>query len=236
MIRVRFLPALAALLALLCAAAPLPLHAQNPPTDRDLAIYAGLHAAAATGDVAEIEKLIAEGERPDLQDSSSRTPLHVAVYRKQHKAAEALMRLGANPNALDLQRFDILTIATTQNDLEMVKIALAGGAKATNVTTQSNATALISAAHLGHVDILRALIEAKAPLDHKNNIGWTALIVAVVLGNGSKAHVDTVETLVKAGADVDIKDRQGMTALAHARQRSYSDMVRILEPASGRRT
>ena len=44
------------------------------------------------------------------------------------------------------------------------------------------------------------------------------------------------EALVKAGADVDIKDRQGSTALAHAKQRGYADMVKILTPASGRRT
>lgn len=225
-----------AALALLCAGEPATVQAQQPPTDRDLAVYAGLHAAAANGDVAEIERLVAAGEKPDIQDSQSRTPLHVAVFRKHHKAAETLIRLGANPNALDLQRYDIVTIATVQDDLEMLKIALAGGARPGNVTTQSDGTALISAAHLGHVEIARTLIEAKAPLDHLNQLGWSALIVAVVLGNGSKNHVDMVDLLVKAGADTEIKDRRGMTALGHARTRGYSEMVKILEAASGRRT
>ena len=61
-------------------------------------------------------------------------------------------------------------------------------------------------------------------------------IEAVVLGNGGPNHVATVEALVKAGADTDIADRHGATALTHARQRGYSDMVKILEPARGRRT
>ena len=121
--RFKLLPAAAAALALL--AAPSPLQAQNPPTDRDLQVYAGLHAAAASGDVAEIEKLIAEGEKVNLQDSNSRTPLIVAAFRKQHAAAQALLRLGANANARDLQGYDILTIAAVQNDLDLVKIALA---------------------------------------------------------------------------------------------------------------
>src|SRR5437667_3157284 len=43
-------------------------------------------------------------------------------------------------------------------------------------------------------------------------------------------------SLVEAGADVDIKDRQGTTALVHARARGYTEMVKILEPASGRKT
>ena len=210
--------------------------AQTPPNDRDLRIYAGLHAAAAQGDVAEIERLIARGERPNLQDSNSRTPLHVAVYRKHHAAARALLRLGANPSALDADRYDIVTIAVAQNDIEMLKLALEAGASARAVTSPNDSTALITAAHLGHVEAVRILIANKAPLDHVNRRGWTALIEAVVLGNGGANHVATVELLVKAGANTDIKDRQGATALAYARQRGYHDMVKLLAPAAGRRT
>jgi len=218
------------------AAVPTALRAQTPPSDRDLRIYAGLHAAAANGDVTEIERLVAEGEKPNIQDANSRTPLHVAVFRKHHAAAQALIRLGANANALDAQRYDIVTIASVQNDLDMLKIALAGGCRASNITSPYDGTALIAAAHLGHVEIVRALIEARAPLDHVNNLGWTALIEAVVLGNGGANHTATVEALVKAGADTEIKDRHGTTALGHARARGYTQMVKILEAASGRRT
>jgi len=210
--------------------------AQTPPSERDLRIYAGLHAAAARGDVAEIERLIADGERVNIQDANSRTPLHVAVYRKHHEAARALLRLGANPNAFDAQRYDIVTIAAVQNDIEMLNIALQNGASARNVTTPADSTALITAAHLGHVEVVRILIAHKAPLDHVNARGWTALHEAVALGNGGPNHVATVEALVKAGADTDIKDRQGATALSYARQRRYNDMIKILEPATGRRT
>ena len=210
--------------------------AQTPPSERDLKIYAGLHAAAARGDVAEIERLVAAGERVNIQDSNSRTPLHVAVYRKHHAAARTLLRLGADPNALDAQRYDILTLAATQNDIEMLNIALAGGANPRNATTFGDGTALSAAAHLGHVEVVRILIANKAPLDHVNRRGWTALHEAVVLGNGGPNHVATVEALVKAGADVDIKDRQGATPLTYARQRRYHDMIKILEPARGRRS
>jgi uncharacterized protein len=212
------------------------LSAQTPPSERDLRIYAGLHAAAAKGDVAEIERLIAGGERLNIQDSNSRTPLHVAVYRKHHDAARALLRLGANPNALDAQRYDVVTIAAVQNDIEMLNIALQGGASARNTTSPYDGTALIAAAHLGHVDAVRILIAHKAPLDHANTRGWTALHEAVVLGNGGPNHVATVEALIKAGADPDLKDRQGATALMYARQRGYRDMIKILEPARGRKS
>jgi hypothetical protein len=220
--------------AALCAAAPSPALAQTPPSERDLRIYAGLHDAAARGDVPEIEKLIAGGERPNIQDSNSRTPLHVAAFLRKHDAARALIRLGANPNALDAERYDILTIAAVNDDPEMLKIALDGGGNARAVTSPYDGTALIAAAHRGHVEIVRALIAAKAPLNHVNNLGWTALLEAVVLGNGGANHTAIVDALVKAGADVNIADRHGTTALGHARTRGYSQIARILENAGAR--
>ncbi|MCC6778861.1 MAG: ankyrin repeat domain-containing protein [Hyphomicrobiales bacterium] len=208
--------------------------AQTGPTERELRIYAGLHDAAARGDVAEIERLIAEGEKPTIQDANSRTPLHVAAFLRRHDAARALLRLGADPNALDAQRYDIITIAAVADDLEMLKIALEGGGNARAITSPYDGTALIAAAHLGHVEAVRLLIDAKAPLNHVNNLGWTALIEAVVLGSGGARHTATVEALVKAGADVNIPDRHGTTALGHARMRGYSQMARILEDAGAR--
>ena len=222
--------ALIGVLALLSPAA----HAQIPPGPSELRVYAGLHAAAAKGDAAEIERLIAAGQKVDAQDSHSRTPLIVAAHLRRHAAARTLLRLGANPNALDAQRYDIVTIAAVNDDVEMLKLALAGGAHAGAITSPYDGTALIAAAHLGHAEVVRVLIAAKAPLDHVNNLGWTALIESIVLGNGGRNHIDTLQALVKAGANLTIADRQGVTPLGLARQRGYGDMVRILEAAGAR--
>ena len=208
--------------------------AQTAPTREELRVYAGLHEAAAKGDVVEIEKLVAEGEKPNLQDAKSRTPLHVAVYLRKHDAARALLRLGANPNALEIDRYDIVTIAAVANDIEMLKLALEGGASARNITSRYDGTALIAAAHLGYAEVVKILIAAKAPLNHVNNLGWTALMESVVLGSGGKNHTDTLKALVEAGADVNIADRQGTTPLQHARRRGYGEMARVLEAAGAR--
>ena len=86
------------------------------------------------------------------------------------------MRAGANPNALERDRYDIVTIAAVANDVATLALALGLGASAKNVTSRYDGTALIAAAHLGHVEVVRLLIRAGAPLDHVNNLGWTALI------------------------------------------------------------
>jgi ankyrin repeat protein len=228
--RARALASMASALAVLS----LPASAQTAPTMAEIAIYAGLHEAAAKGDVPEIERLIKGGEKIDIQDSKSRTPLIVAAYVKQHEAARTLLKLGAHANALDIDRYDIVTIAAVANDLPMLKIALDGGASAKTVTSRYDGTALIAAAHLGHAEAVKMLIAAKAPLNHVNNLGWTALMEAVVLGNGDASHTATVKALVEAGCDVNAPDRQGTTPLQHARRRGFVEMARILENAGAR--
>ena len=233
-VRKRLLAPLACVTLALFASGGGPAAAQTAPSERELRIYAGLHAAAARDDVAEIEQLLAEGEKPNIQDGNSRTPLHVAAFLRCHAAARALLRLGADSNAFDADRYDVVTIAAVNNDLEMLEIALAGGGNARAVTSPYAGTALIAAAHLGHSGIVRALIAANAPLNHVNNLGWTALLEAILLGNGGSKHIATVEALVNAGADVTLPDRHGTTPLGHARMRGYSQIARILEKAGAR--
>jgi ankyrin repeat protein len=211
-----------------------PASAQVAPTEAELRAYGGLHAAAAWGDVAEIERRVAAAEDKEAIDARRRTPLHVAVYRKQQEAARALMRLGADPNRLDIDRYDIITIAAVANNVPMLKIAIEGGGNPKAVTSIYDGTALIAAAHLGHAEVVRTLIAAGAPLDHVNNLQWTALIESIVLGDGGKNHTETLRALVEAGANVNIPDGGGATPLRLARSRGYRDMVAILEKAGAK--
>jgi uncharacterized protein len=211
-----------------------PTSAQTPPGSSELQAYRGLHAAAAKGDAAEIEKLVKSGAAVDARDGRARTPLHVAAFMHKPEAARVLIRLGADANALDVQKYDIVTIAAVADDVPMLKIALDGGCRATNITSPYQGTALIAAAHLGHDEVVRTLIAAKAPLDHVNNLGWTAVIESIVLGDGGKGHVATLKALVDAGANVNLADRSGDTPLTLAKKRGFKEMVAILEKAGGK--
>jgi ankyrin repeat protein len=214
----------------LCA----PASAQVAPSAAELQAYTGLHAGAAKGDVAEIGRLLKSGAPVDVRDSHARTPLHVAIYRSQGPAALALIKGGADANALEAQKYDIVTIAAVADDVPMLKLALDNGGSAKNITSPYVGTALIAAAHLGHDEVVRLLIAAQAPLDHVNNLGWTALIESIVLGDGGKRHVASLDALVKAGANVNIADRNGQTPLMLAKGRGYAEMAKILEAAGAK--
>ncbi len=220
-----------ALLALAAMFAPRVALAQVGPSPAETAAYTALHAAAWRGDAAAIERLAANRAALEARDGNGRTPLHVATFAKQRGAVRALLKAGANTAALDNDRYDAVTIAAVADDEETLRVLLEGGASAKLTTSRYDGTALIGAAHLGHDGVVRQLIAAGAPLDHVNNLHWTATIEAVVLGDGGPRHQATLKALVDAGASTKLVDREGRTPLQLARSRGYAAMVKLLEAA-----
>ena len=205
--------------------------AQTPPSASEVARYDGLHRAAHDGDLATIRRLAGAGADLDVRDRVGRTPAHVAAFASEDGALEALAEAGADMNALENRVYDVLTIAAVANDPELVSLAMELGNRPYLVTSVYDGTALIAAAHLGHHEVVRRLIAGGAPLDHINNLGWTALMEAVVLGDGGPDHVATVRALVEAGADVAIPDRDGVTPAQHAEARGYDAIAEIIRSA-----
>ncbi len=222
------------LLATLVVLAAASAGAQTGPSAREAASYTGLHAAAWTGDTAQIDKLLATRADPNMRDGHGRTPLHVATFARQRGAIGALVRGGADLGLLENDRYDAVTIAAVADDEQTLGLLLQLGASAKLITSRYDGTALIAAAHLGHNGVVRQLIQAGAPLDHVNNLHWTALIESIVLGQGGPRHVATLQALVEAGANTQLADRQGQTPLALARARGYAPMVQILLKAGAR--
>ncbi len=208
--------------------------AQVAPTPGEIARYTGLHEAAWKGDHDRLGILLKDRKGLDAKEGRDRTPLHLATFARQRQAIRLLAAAGADLNAFEYQRYDAVTIAAVANDEETLALLLSLGANPRNRTSPYDGTALIAAAHLGHVGVVRQLIEAGAPLDHVNNLHWTALIEAVVLGDGGPNHTEIVRMLLKAGADPAMADRAGATPLDLARARGYGEMARLLEAAGGK--
>ena len=223
---------MAALLALGCLAAP--AQAQVAPSATEAARYTGLFAAAHQGDLAKAKKLLAAGANPNARDPYGRTAVHIASHARQRELIRALAQAGADLELLENDRYDAVTIASVADDEETLRVLLGLGASAKLTTSRYDGTALIAAAHLGHDGVVRQLIAAGAPLDHVNNLHWTALIEAIVLGNGGPRHQEVVRALLAAGASTRLTDREGNTPLALAKARGYSVMVSLLEQAGAR--
>jgi ankyrin repeat protein len=73
------------------------------------------------------------------------------------------------------------------------------------------------------------VVQTDIDVNHVNDLGWTALLEAVILGDGGDRHQQIVRILLGAGADRTIPDRDGVTPLEHARRKGYAAIARILE-------
>lgn len=187
-----------------------------------------LHAAAAAGDLAAIERLRDAGTDANERDLLGRTPLHIAASTGQTGVAMALVRRGADPQVYDDQHVDALTIAAARGDRAMVALLLWLGADPGAVTGLDDRTALIAASRAGHPDVVRELTAAGAPVNWVSSLGWTALMEAVIFGDGSARTVETVQALLDAGAKPRFRDWQGTTSLRLARTLRYDDVAAVL--------
>ena len=168
------------------------------------------------------------GEERDLDGE-----LLAAAYENDVAAARQLVEEGADVNAKDASQQSAYLIATSEvgDDPRLLDLTLGAGADV-NAKDRFNGTGLIRAAERGYATIVARLLETDIDVDHVNRLGWTALLEAVILGEGGRPHIETVRLLVDAGADVDIPDGDGATALDHARRRGFTEIERLLRDAA----
>ncbi|MNO29802.1 Ankyrin repeats (3 copies) [compost metagenome] len=188
-----------------------------------------LLAAAEQGDKDAIAKLLADGADIDATDHEGRTSAMIAVHTNQLELFKFLLEKGANINIRDNRSDNPLLYAGAEGMLDFVKVSIAAGAD-TSILNRFGGTALIPAADRGHVDIVKELLTSSdVNIDHVNNLGWTALLEAIILGDGGKEHQAIVQLLVHHGAYIHLADSNGISPLQHAQNRGYQEMIEMLK-------
>ncbi|QHT63922.1 hypothetical protein GXP70_14125 [Paenibacillus lycopersici] len=189
-------------------------------------------AAAENGNLEQVLKLLEDGIDINATDRRGRTAVLAATYRNQAAVVEALIGRGADINIRDHHLDNVLLHAGAAGYLEIVRLAIGAGAD-TRLTNRFGGTALIPAADRGHVDIVNELLaHSDVNVNHINNLHWTALLEAVILGDGGARHQAIVKLLLDHGADAGIADQDGVTPLAHAKRRGFREIERILLQAA----
>ncbi len=192
-----------------------------------------LVTAAERGETVVVRHLLAEGAGVNVRDGRGRTALLAATQRNHLDVARALINEGADVNAKDFTQDTPFLVAGAEGRAEILKLML-GAQPDLKSVNRFGGTVLIPACHRGHVETVKLLLTTAIDKDHVNHLGLTALMEAVVLGDGGPNHTEIVRLLVSAGANVNIPDRDGVSALAHAGQRGYGAIVRLLEAAGAR--
>lgn len=211
---------------------PPPVPIESPPSGQGVAVNQ-LFDAVARGDTNTVRAAVAAGSDLEVRDGQGRTPLLVAVTEDRVEVAEILVEAGADPNALDGRHDTPWLVTGVTGSVPMAKVLLAVKPDLT-VTNRFGGVALIPASERGHVEYVRLVASSGIDVDHVNDLGWTALLEAVVLGDGGARHQDVVRALIDAGANVNLADKEGVTPLAHARAKGQTTVAGILAGAGGR--
>ncbi|MFD7754992.1 ankyrin repeat domain-containing protein [Streptomyces sp. NPDC059757] len=184
--------------------------------------------AARTGDADAARIAVEGGARVDARDEERRTPLLLAVHGDHVGLARLLVEAGADPDAQD-RREDSPWLATgVTGSVAMMHTLLPAGPDL-KLRNRFGGIALIPASERGHVGYVRELLRVTdIDVDHVNRLGWTALLEAVILGDGGRAHQEIVELLLAAGATPDLPDGDGVTALEHAERRGFAEIAALL--------
>jgi len=201
-------------------------------TNQDNIAQDDIIEAVSKGQIATIKTLLDNGANANQKGKDSKPLLLIATEKKDLAMAKLLIQYGANVNQQDNILDSPFLYAGASGYTELVKLYLDHGADF-KIFNRYNGTALIPACERGHVETVRLLANTKGfPIDHINRLGWTALLEAIILGDGSQKYVDIVQILLDANSDKNIADNEGVTPLQHARKKGFNKIVTLLEAKS----
>lgn len=198
-------------------------------TNQDNMTQNNIVEAVSKGQLTTAKKLLEAGADANQKGNDSKPLLLVATEKKDLAMAKLLLAHGANVNLQDNILNSPFLYAGASGYTELVKLYLDHGADF-KIFNRYNGTALIPACERGHVETVRLLANTKGfPIDHINRLGWTGLLEAIILGDGSQKYVDIVQILLDANSDKNIADHEGITPVEHARKKGFNKIVALLE-------
>ncbi|XP_059139389.1 serine/threonine-protein phosphatase 6 regulatory ankyrin repeat subunit A-like [Physella acuta] len=167
---------------------------------------------ACVDECLEIVNLLVDAKaNVNIQDSYGDTPLYISVMNGNIDIVNRLLKAGANVNLESNYRVSPQYCSISFKNRNIEK-------------KQGRSSPLFQACNKGFFEITKALIDAGADLNFKNDEGETALCRSII-----KRHFHIVKVLIEQGADVNHHvDRTAETALLYSARGCPSEIVKLL--------
>uniref|UniRef100_A0A8B9GR39 Ankyrin 1 n=1 Tax=Amazona collaria TaxID=241587 RepID=A0A8B9GR39_9PSIT len=199
-----------------------------------------LHIASRRGNIIMVRLLLDRGAQIETRTKDELTPLHCAARNGHVRIAEILLDHGAPIQAKTKNGFTPLHIACKKNHIRVMELLLKTGASIDAVTEvggmhhppswlltpfslQSGLTPLHVAAFMGHLPIVKTLLQRGASPNVSNVKVETPLHMAARAG-----HTDVAKYLLQNKAKANAKAKDDQTPLHCAARIGHTGMVQLL--------
>jgi ankyrin repeat protein len=178
-------------------------------------------AAVYRGTAGSLERLLNAGAEVQASQGvrTRHSPLVFASMTGDLENVRLLLSHGAQPSA------EALSEAVTFGYPDVVQALIRAGADST-ITESSGINLLHWATITNRSAVIPVLAAAHVPLNAKDDFGFTPLLYAVTLDNGT---TDTLKELLKAGADRRVRNSKGRTPLEEARRYKHPRLADALK-------
>ena len=162
--------------------------------------------------------LLAAGPELDIFDAAS--------VGRTARVAELLDRDPSLVNAFSGDGFFPLALAAFFGFPETVRLLLARGADASQVARNPMKIQALHSAVTGSFESVKLLVEAGAPVNGKQDKGWTPLHEAV-----NRNDLEMTRYLLAHGADPRLQNDEGKSAIGLAADKGFGEVLKVLKGA-----
>lgn len=201
---------------------------------KDETMQERLFEAVVGKEIDIVRELLNSGADINAQDEQGRTAIMIATYANDAEMVKVLIDEGADVDIQDDMLNNPFLYAGAEGYMDILKLMIAAGADP-KITNRYGGVALIPASEHGYVEVVEELLtNTKTDVNHVNNLGWTALLEAIILNDGSEKQQQTIRLLIEYGADVNLADKDGVSPLQHAREKGFKEIEGILLEAGAK--
>lgn len=186
--------------------------------------YEDFFKAIELDDVSGVQRLLERGMDPDTRDPRGQLALYVALREESLRVADVLLsHPGLHVDLPNAVGETPLMMAALRGQFEIAQRLYARGA----TVERPGWTPLHYAASGPSLDLLRWLLELRAPINARSPDGTTPLMLAAGYG-----LIDATDELLQRGADATARNERGLDAAAFARRAGRDALAARIEAAA----
>ena len=182
-----------------------------------------LRLAAESGHAENVSMLCLMRAEVDARDDFGETALHRTLIHNDPSGLQALLANRANPEIVDEAGAPPIVIAAASGNVNITQCLLQARVDPSAQTLEGETALMASLMESSNVHVLRMLLRSRVCLHDVDDIGETALHVAVRFNNRTG-----VELLLAAQADCNLESGDGVTPMQLARQLGKFALLDVL--------